>query len=74
MERMMNAHTQATKNMTNQDEVSVETAYAEAINAKTVGTKTVAPNATYLRCSQSGHRSSVSVPAPESQKKMCLKR
>jgi hypothetical protein len=38
------------------------------MKANTVGTRIVAPKATYLRCSQFGHCSSVSVPAPESQK------
>ena len=43
------------------------------MKAKRQGTSTVAPKATYLRCSQPGQVSSVSVPAPESQKKARLK-
>ena len=39
------------------------------MKAKPAGTRTVAPKATYLRCSQSGQRSRASEPAPESQKK-----
>lgn len=38
------------------------------MKANAQGTRTVAPKATYLRCSQLGHCSKVSVPAPESQK------
>ena len=43
------------------------------MNAKAQGTSTVQPKATYLRCSQFGHCSKVSVPAPESQKNARLR-
>jgi hypothetical protein len=46
----------------------VDNAYAQAMKANAEGTSTVAPKATYFRCSQVGHCSRVSVPAPESQK------
>ena len=62
----------ATGTMTQGSEVSVDMAYELASIAKAVGTRTVAPKATYLRCSHSGHFSKASVEAPDSQKKILL--
>jgi hypothetical protein len=69
---MIKAQIKATGKITAALSVMVERAYAQAIKAKAQGTRTVAPKATYLRCSQLGHCSRVSEPAPESQKKKCL--
>ena len=66
---MMNDQMSDTGAMTHQLSVSVEIAYAADIKAKSEGTSTVAPNATYLRRSQAGQASRLSVAAPESQKK-----
>ena len=65
---MMNPQTTETGAMTRQSSVRVESAYADDMRAKSAGTSTVAPKATYFRLSQAGHASKLSAAAPESQK------
>lgn len=68
---MMYPQTKAKGTITHQCGASVDTAYAEAIIPKIVGTSTVAPNASYFLRSHFGQRRRASSEAPESQMRKC---